>query len=1059
MSNLKIQKIEAPKLNVADYGPNISAQFNNIDINFQALANSDFFTGARGKGLKLIDVEPTSSDTFEFMEDLEFHDESILEGDAGEDLKNSIINAFKKYNKSNTTWYVGKKYVLYIDNDKKVHNIYPIIYTSETVGVDGNTSQDNSYLDFEYVNKVLTLTKSKGYPSLYYDADEKKYCWLINGAKTGIVAQGKDGLNGLPGPGVDFDVIEVETEPLTDDGFYKISRVYWPKYQIWQNFYLNISSEDGKLNAGGSGYPATDIEWLSGGRDEWINSYGSKTFLVSRTLIEYEEVAPGTGTHKKNDNGTYTPVSGGDYVQKEIPVLHLCKLIHKSALNIKQGFDKVDVDPVKPDTGGIIVDDNKELIDPKTDTVVEEATTNNSEPVLMTAAITPNQTGPIIATDKIAIGSMAPVFSTVVSDKTKQEFTEAYDNNKKFVNEISTGKVTSIQYVSNGNKHVEVDLEGTLGSQIKASTAHYADDIYGVYLTKENMHSLTSTISSGSTTGVSLAFDDINWNTANNYALRCLYLKDCAYANGGGIPSSGILIYNSTRLDIDPSSTSGTTGTLNMRYVGNVGDYKKGDTTADPDNKDNADNVKSLILNLGANGVLETGGVNVGNGKLSVRGDEVNITIPTTITNNLTVGAEDNSTEVTINGPTTISDDLIVEDKLTVETRTNEDKTTQTHVDIGTDDNQAIVTINGPTTIDENLTVKKSISTNIIGGLTVNDKDVTPEIKFVTYGTPTTNAPAVTGPAGGTTTGGSQTVVGDDKQEVDTNNNQHETVIGGDKQGTTTEDPIGGIVDDVHPVIPPITPDPGPTPIKNEALDLANMQMVDVPQILFNIITGLYNGKTWGNIDKYSNTTWVSKNYELKIKPFKMYPTDHEIINPSNYLCYHITGYIECFDPSTVGDNDVEGYVESNIYLNRLNIDTIVRTKVETNSSNEIEHKDLSLRIYSGVRKWGEDDYFALPYICENPNGTTSTYYDYEVHTDKILGVDEITNDVDSYWEIKKSPDKNLIGKYLVIGRVNMSSINGPYLVDTVRMDANNVYRAMQSVWFTTTYYDPITQS
>ena len=220
MNNFNIKKIEAPKLNVADYGPSISAQFNNIDINFQALANSDFFTGARGKGLKLIEVEPTSSNTFEFREDLEFHDESILEGDVGEDLKNSIINAFKKYNKSNTTWYVGKKYVLYIDNNKKVHNVYPIIYTSETVGVDGNTSQDNSYLDFEYVNKVLTLTKSKGYPSLYYDADKKKYCWLIIGAKTGIVAQGKDGLNGLPGPGVDFDVLEVETEPLTNDGFF-----------------------------------------------------------------------------------------------------------------------------------------------------------------------------------------------------------------------------------------------------------------------------------------------------------------------------------------------------------------------------------------------------------------------------------------------------------------------------------------------------------------------------------------------------------------------------------------------------------------------------------------------------------------------------------------------------------------------------------------------------------------------------------------------------------------------------------------------------------------------
>ena len=1024
MSNLKIQKIEAPELNIADYGPNISAQFNNIDTNFQALANSDFFTGARGKGLKLIEVEPTSSDTFEFREDLEFHDESILEGDAGTALKNSIIKAFKKYNKSNTTWYVGKKYVLYIDNDKKVHNVYPIIYTSETVGVDGNTSQDNSYLDFEYVNKVLTLTKSKGYPSLYYDADKKKYCWLINGAKTGIVAQGKDGLNGLPGPGVDFDVLEVETEPLTNDGFYKISRVYWPKYQIWQNFYLNISSENGSLNAGGSGYPATDIEWLSGGRDEWINSYGSKTFLVSRTLIEYEEVAPGTGTHKKNTNGTYTPVSeGGNYVQKEIPVLHLCKLIHKSALNIKQGFDKVDVDPVKPDTGGIIVDDNKELIDPKTDTVVEEATTNNSEPVLITAAIAPNQTDPIIAIDKTTIGSMAPVFSTVVSDETKQEFTEAYDNNKKFVNEISTGKVTSIQYVSNGNKLVEVSLEGSLGSQIKASTAHYADDIYGVYLTKENMHSLTSTISSGSTTGVSLAFDDINWNTANNYALRCLYLKDCAYANGGGIPNSGILIYNSTRLDIDSSSTNGTTGTLNMRYVGNVGDYKKGDTTADPDNKDNADNVKSLILNLGANGVLETGGVNVGNGKLSVKGDKVNITVPTTINGKLDV-----NTSATISKDLKVSGYLDVGNgKLSVKEEKTPNNNSQTHVDIkGLTSIDGNLNVKNSTTITDDLGVGNTITTNIISG----PGSTPPKLQFVTYKTSTSNAPAVPGPGGETTTGGSQTII-----DVT------------DKYTTSTEDPVKEIFPDVdndQPAQPPIPIDPPYEQIKNEPLNLGNMQLVDIPQILFKIITSLYDNKPWGDINSYSNTTWVSKNYELKIKPFKTYYPDRE--TTLEYLCYHITGYIECFDPSIVNDSNIDpqGYIEENVYLNRLNIDTIVRTEI-TKDDNGIKHKDLSLRIYNGHIKWGEKDYFALPYICRDPSGNGVGESKYTKVTDEDENIIS--------WEIVSSPAGNFKNKHLINGRVNMSSINGPYLIDTCHTEGTTIYRNVSSSWITTTYY------
>ena len=573
-----------------------------------------------------------------------------------------------------------------------------------------------------------------------------------------------------------------------------------------------------------------------------------------------------------------------------------------------------------------------------------------------------------------------------------------------------------------------------MGAQIKASTAYYADDIYGVYLTKENMHSLTSTISSGSTTGVSLAFDDINWNTANNYALRCLYLKDCAYANGGGIPSSGILIYNSTRLDIDSSSTNGTTGTLNMRYVGDVGDYKKGDTTADPDNEDNADKDKSLILNLGANGVLETGGVNVGNGKLSVKDGKdsngnlqtlVNIKGLTTIDGDLTVGTKGNPTKVSINGSTTISGDLDVGDgKLSVK-----------------DGN---VNITGVTTIDNNLTVKKSttitddlevgntITTNIISG----PGSTPPKLQFVTYKTSTSNTPAVPGSGGETTTGRSQNVV-----DVT------------DKYTTSTEDPVKDIfpvVDGEQPVEPPETPDPPYKPIVNEPLNLGNMQLVDIPQILFKIITSLYDGKSWGDINAYSNTTWVSKNYELKIKPFKTYYTDRE--TALEYLCYHITGYIECFDPSIVNDSNIDpqGYIEENVYLNRLNIDTIVRTEI-TKDDNGIKHKDLSLRIYNGHIKWGEKDYFALPYICRDPSGNGVGESKYTKVTD---GDDNIIS-----WEITSSPAGYFENKHLINGRVNMSSINGPYLIDTCHTEGATIYRNVSSAWITTTYYEPSTQS
>ena len=1002
MSNFNIKKIEAPKLNVADYGPSISAQFNNIDTNFQALANTDFFTGARGKGLKLIEVEPTSSNTFKFREDLEFHDESILEGDAGEDLKNSIINAFKKYNKSNTTWYVGKKYVLYIDNNKKVHNIYPIIYTSETVGVDGNTSQDNSYLDFEYVNKVLTLTKSKGYPSLYYDADEKKYCWLINGAKTGIVAQGKDGLDGQPGSGYDFDVLKVETEPLTNDGFYKISEVYWPKYFKWQKFDLDISSKDGKLGAGGSGYTATDVEWLSGGRDQWINSYGSKTFIVPRTIIEYVEVEPGTGTHKKNDDGTYTPVSEGEpgnYIQKPVSVLHLCKLIKEPVLKIKQEFDKVDaepagpgVKPVKPDEGVIVVDDSTELSDPKTDTVVEEATTNNSEPVLMTAAITPNQTGPIVAIDKITIGSMAPVFSTVVSDETKQEFVKAYDNNKKFVNEISTGKVTTIQYVTDDNKSVEVSLEGTLGSQIKASTAQYAVYVYGVYLTKENIHSLTSTISSGSTTGVSLAFDDINWASSNNSNLRCLYLKDCK-EDAGPIPNSGILIYNSTP-DAD------TSGTLNMRYVDNVTGYRFGSNNRpDPDTSD--DKYNSLTLDLGNNGKLKTGYLDVEEGLTTISGDlkvtdrlyvetntdngkqyvhatvkgsttiEDGLTVngSTTIEDGLTVGGKTTTNDLTVANDLTIEKDLKVTNDLTVAN----DLTVDRNLVVGTKENP-IVTINGSTTtINEDLAVggiltvgtkekptKVTIngSTTIAEDLTVNNSIITNSIALKTAAK---NFADVKLP------------------DKTTYNNSTTAVF--DKPGVTLS----------------VTTQQRKT----------DMHEIRVPTTLFGIIQQLYDGKSINEVENYVNTTWVGDDFELKIRYIK---------KENNYLYYHITGYVDYTMPD---------YTMQNTVYKRLNMDTLVRTKFEINANNEITHINLCLKIYNGSSDYVEDTAkHALPYMY-----------------------------------LRNSQNEEFINALnLVEGMVNINSVDGPYFVNTYGQSRSDIaygylYCDVRSSWYTTTYY------
>ena len=885
------------------------------------------------------------------------------------------------------------------------------------MSVDGNTTQDNSYLDFEYVNKVLTLTKSKGYPSLYYDTDEKKYCWLINGAKTGIVAQGKDGLDGQPGSGLDFDVLKVETEPLTNDGFYKISEVYWPKYFKWQKFDLDISSKDGKLNAGGSGYTATDVEWLSGGRDQWINSYGSKTFIVPRTIIEYVEVKDGTGTHKKNEEGAYVPVSDGepgDYIQKPVSVLHLCKLIKEPVLKITHEFDKVDaepvgpgVKPVKPDDGVIVVDDDTEsgvsdgVSDPKTDTV--------SEPVLMTAVITPNQTGPIIATDKITIGSMAPVFSTVVSDETKQKFTEAYDNNKKFVDEISTGKVTTIQYVTDDNKTVEVSLEGPLGSQIKASTAQYAVYVYGVYLTKDNMHSLTSTISSGSTTGVSLAFDDINWTSSNNSTLRCLYLKDCK-EDAGAIPNSGILIYNSTP-DAD------TSGTLNMRYVDNVTGYRFGSNNRpDPDAGDDKDN--SLTLDLGTNGALKTGCLDAKEGLTTINGDlkvadrlyvetktvddkqyvQATVKGSTTIEDGLTVkGSTTIGDGLAVEGKTT-TNDLTVANNLTIEKDLNVTNDLKVTNDLNVDGNltvgteaKPVVTINdSTTTINEDLKVggNLTVGTEAKPVVTINDSTITINGNL-TVGTE--DKPTKVNINGSIKTDNiALNTAAKNFADVNLTGNEDSN-----KSGTVSLTPPRVVLNIFH------------TPKQSD------MYEIHIPEILYKIIKKVYEDKTIEQIINCFNTTWVGNDFELKIRYIKN--------DTGNHLYYHITGYIG-YTINKSFNNSIYDY-------KRLNLDTLVRTGVNTIKGGElIKHNNLSLKIYDPQNQnevYGSNNLYALPYI----------------HLRNIT--------------MDQTPSFTFAN-----GMVNINSVDGPYFVNTYDMDPSDnasgyLYCDVRSSWYTTTYYKP----
>ena len=515
-NKILVKKIVAPALNSSKYGENIEKQFDLINTNFQTLASSDFFKGAQGRGLRLIGVSINDNGVFKFTEDLDMYDDSILNGD----LKNSIIDAFVSFSKDNSEWYYNKNYTLYIEETGDasqliVHNIYPIIYVNS--GSDQETS-NNEYLDFTYVNNKLTLKPTNNFPSLYYNVAKNKYCWIINGQKTDIEAQGEPGRDGENGPGLDFDIIEVETNP-SHDNFYKIKRVYWSKYNNMQDFDVTPLNSDNVIE-----YKSDqDSDWVNGGRDAWLSANSDRTFIVSGSVTE--------------------TVDGNKEVSKN--VIWLCKLIKKNTeVLIKNANSIIESTEVGGVGGGGIV-----TYSTSGDIVVDETEATGISPIVPDESMQINP----------------PKFDTVVDVDDANEIISYYNTANENLNNLRSGKITErkIQHINQeGNVVVKTinlsQLETDALESYLNDSAKYA---WGVYLTNENMHSLTSDISSGGTVGLAIALNDINWYAKSDNIMRCLYLRDSTDAELTN--PSGILMYNDG-------------GTFKFGHVGNVNDYIKG---------------------------------------------------------------------------------------------------------------------------------------------------------------------------------------------------------------------------------------------------------------------------------------------------------------------------------------------------------------------------------------------------------------------------------------------------------------------------------------------------
>ena len=208
-----LRAVAAPELTSPGYGQAVNTQFENINANFEKLANRDFVKGESGQNLELVKIRvgvprPEDTDLVINIEKIKtairelFHinnnDDARL-GPVGdhnwdEGLNNKFIHVYRIMDGA-TYKYAFSEPLIFRDmrwaeiDDDNIDNYAGIIDTSCVVYVDTDESP------YEFGNIKFKAIASA--PSLYYEDGEFK--WRINGEESGILARGPEGSAGAPG--------------------------------------------------------------------------------------------------------------------------------------------------------------------------------------------------------------------------------------------------------------------------------------------------------------------------------------------------------------------------------------------------------------------------------------------------------------------------------------------------------------------------------------------------------------------------------------------------------------------------------------------------------------------------------------------------------------------------------------------------------------------------------------------------------------------------------------------------------------------------------------------
>lgn len=276
-----LKTVEAPDLTESNYGYNIQQQFENIDSNFQKLGNRDFIKGEKGADLGLEQIvlisdglvltelgaavfnallntdkieagwllssdefrEEFNSDTLKPILDTNWYDYFVKDGKP--DPETSTVSVFYRavnpLLQNSSKEYIGSPIPLVfidarftsniIQNIKSINNSYDIY-------LDVVDKSCALYIKYDNGWKVEKVNQ---FPTLYYE--DSMFKWKLSNKKSGIRAQGIQGLDGKPGRAW---IGLTEAEITKDVDLLNVNSAYVPIKYVMSFYNLTEENSNGE---------------------------------------------------------------------------------------------------------------------------------------------------------------------------------------------------------------------------------------------------------------------------------------------------------------------------------------------------------------------------------------------------------------------------------------------------------------------------------------------------------------------------------------------------------------------------------------------------------------------------------------------------------------------------------------------------------------------------------------------------------------------------------------------------------------------------------------------